>query len=237
MRCASVLFVLAAHAAAGAINTDSAIIAGQGQIVSKVKLRAQRLENDVEQYAAQATLLYGITHKVSLIGTFGYTGNDPGPDGFQDFVLRARFKFYGHDEKRATLTFSGLAGIEIPIGEQPIGGPDGGLLVGLVGTWEARGLRVDADVKASFRPNAPDFWRGDVALIYSFHETDDVLWQAVIELNFRRTGSNDVLFVAPGLVYEIRGWKLEISVQVNVWDNGTGPMPDFAIVFAFVHVF
>ncbi len=116
MRCASVLLVLAAHAAAGAINTDSAIIAGQGQIVSKVKLRAQQLENDVEQYAAQATLLYGITHEISLIGTFGYTGNEPGPDGFQDFVLRGRFKFYGRDEKRATLTFSGIAGFEIPIG-------------------------------------------------------------------------------------------------------------------------
>ncbi len=237
MRCASALLVLASYAAAGAINTDSAIIAGKGQLVSKVKLRHQQLENDVDQYAAQATLLYGISHKISLIGTFGYSGNSPGPDGFQDFVLRARFKFYGRDEKRATLTFSGLAGVEIPIGERPIGTPDGGLLVGLVGTWERHGWRVDGDVKLSLRPNASDFWRADLALIHIFHETDDVLWQAVLELNYRRPGRNDVLFLAPGLVYEMRGWKFEVSVQVNVWDNGTGPMPNFAIVFAAVHVF
>ncbi len=237
MRCASVLVVLASYAGAAGINSDSAIIAGEGQLVSKVTLRYQQLENDVDQYLTRATVLYGISHKISLIGTFGYTGNAPGPDGFQDFVLRGRFKIYGRDEKRATLTFSGIAGVEIPIGEKPIGTPDGGVLVGLVGTWERHGWRVDADVKLSIRPNAPDFWRGDVALINSFAETDDVLWQAVLELNYRRLGNNDVLFLAPGLVYEIRGWKLEASVQINVWDNGTGPMPKFAIVFAAVHVF
>ena len=237
MRFASALLLLASSALAGAINTDSAIIAGRGQIVAKGKVRYQQLENDVESYVGEATLLYGVTHKLSLLGTLGYVGTSPGPDGFKDAVVRARFKFYGRDGRRQTFTISGLLGVEIPLDDPPVATPDGGLLVGLVGTWENNGWRIDADIKSSFRPNAVDFWRGDVALIRSFHETDDILLQWVIELNYRRPGHADVLFLAPGFVYETRGWKVEASVQFAIWENTTGVAPRFAIVLAAVHVF
>ena len=94
-----------------------------------------------------------------------------------------------------------------------------------------------ARISLELVPRSIESLDADLALVRIVGETDDALWQAVLEFNYRRPGRNDVLFLAPGLVYGARGWSLQVSVQINVWDNGTGPMPDFAVVFAVVHVF
>ncbi|MHC4576148.1 MAG: hypothetical protein ACYTED_01960, partial [Planctomycetota bacterium] len=234
VRLAAALLALAAGALASGINTNAALSAGKGQLVSRTRVRFSQLEADMERFLVQETLLYGATHRLSIIGTFGYLWNEPGPDGFTDLALRGRYKFFFRDEKRATLSFAAILGGEIPLGEEPIGSPDGGLRAGLVSTWERAGWRLDSDVIYSWRPHANDFWRADVALTRNLAETEKALWMLVGELNYRRVGNGDVLFLAPGVVYELRGWKLELSVQIRVAEDAPGPTEEFAVAFSVV---
>ena len=76
-RLAAALLMCAASSWAGAINTDSALIAGKGQIVSRTRVRFADIESDVEKYLAQETIVYGVTHKISILSTLGYEWNSP----------------------------------------------------------------------------------------------------------------------------------------------------------------
>ncbi len=231
------LVCLASWASAAGINTDAAQPIGKGETASVTRLRYQQLENDIDRFLAQETIVYGVYKRLALLATLGYEWNSPGEDGFKDITVRGRFTFYFRNRKREALSFAGLLGGEIPVGEEPLGSPDGGVLTGLVFTFEKSGWRVDADVVFTFRPNANDTRRADVALVRILAENDERLWLGVIELNFSRDGDSDVLYVSPGVVYEFVGWKIEGSIQINVADDSKTPTPDFAVVFAVVHVF
>jgi len=238
MRCVSALLLTASLAAAAGINTDAAQPIGKGEVASVTRLRYQDLENDVERYLAQQTLVYGVYKRLALLTTIGYEWNSPGEDGATDLSVRGRFTFYFNNRgKRQALSFAFLLGGEIPIGEEPIGSPDGGLITGLVFTWEKSGWRIDADAIGIFRPNANDKRRADVAIVRELAIDDYRIWLGVLEFNFERNGDNDVLFISPGIVYEFRGWKIEASFQINAIEDARGPVPDFAVVFAVVHVF
>lgn len=229
---------LAAAAHAGGINTDAALTVGKGQVASRTKGRYADLEAAIDSFLLQQTFVYGATNQLGVFGTLGFLWSDRGPDGLTDLLLRGRWTFFNRDEKRATLSFAMLGGVEVPVGEEPIGSPDGGLRSGLVGTWERSGWRVDADVEYAWRPNASDFLRADLAVTRTaLVETDRYLWLGVLELNYRRLGSDDALFLAPGVAYEVRGWKFEFSLQIAVWTDGPGPAPKWAGVLSVVHVF
>lgn len=237
MRCASVLLLLAAPALAGAINTDNALTEGIGQVVTRTRFRWVDLESEVDAYLAQQTVLYGATPRLSLLGTIGYVANDPGPDGWTDLALRGRFKFFARDARRETLSLAALLGYEIPVGEEPVGSPDGGVIAGLTGTWERNDWRIDGDLLGVFRPDAPDARRADLALARNFGLRRDSLWVAVLELNYERQGRNDVLFLSPGLAYERVAWRFEVSVQIAVAEDAAGPAPNAAYVFSVVYAF
>ncbi len=245
MRCARVAvaaLVLAGAARAGGINTDSALTVGKGQLVSRTLARIEHLRGDVERYVAQQTFAYGWTRKFSVLATLKHTWIDapsgmPDGAGLNDLSLRGRYSFFRRAEKRGTLGIAGILGAEIPIGEEPFGSPDGGLLAGFVATWEHKGDRLDVDFVNSFRPNAADARRIDVAYSRIVHEWDRGLIFGVLELNYRRTGANDVLFVAPGFLYEIVGLRIDVSFQIRVAEDARGTIPNGAFVLGFKTVF
>ncbi len=237
MRCASALLLLVLPALAGAINTDSALTEGVGQVVTRTKLRWVDLESEVDAYLAQQTVLYGATPRLSILSTLAYQWNDPGPNGLTDLALRGRFKFFYRDARRETLSLAALLGYEIPVGEEPIGSPNGGLIAGVTGTWEKNDWRIDADFVNAFRPDVADMRKADLAVSRNFALRRESFWIAVLELNYERTGSSDVLFLSPGLVYERVGWKFEFSLQIAVAEDASGPAPNGALVLSVVHAF
>jgi len=237
MRFVSALLLAASVAAAGGLNTDAAITVGERQFVSRTQARYESVEQSIDRYLARTTIVYGVTPRITGLATIGYAWQSPGPDGLTDLFLRGRFKIFGRDRKRETLVFSATLGGEIPVGETPIGNPDGGLVAGLVGTFERDRWRVDADVQRAWRPDAGDVTRADVAVSYRFVEAEASQWLAILELNYRRVGRGDVLFLAPGLSYGIPGWSLEMSIQIAVATDVPGPAPEFAAVFGVVRVF
>ena len=167
MRCASaaaLLVLWALPALAGGINTNTALAVGKGRVVSRTQLRVADLEGAIEEYLASQTLVYGATEDLSIFGTLGYLWRDVGPDGLTNLRLFGRYEFFGRDAHRETLTFSGILGLEVPIGDEPIGGGDAALILGAVGTWYRNVWEVDADILATFRPDRGDVWQADVAV-------------------------------------------------------------------------
>ncbi len=55
--------------------------------------------------------------------------------------------------------------------------------------------------------------------------------------NFVRRGSEDILFVSPGLQLQLRGVILETSLQVPVADDVAGPTPNVVAVFGIRLIF
>ena len=230
-----VLMTLGLPAFAAAINTDSAVAAGRGIAASRTQLRYARLEQDIDRYLIKQTFWYGATNKTTVFGTFGYLSNTPGSDGFTDIEIKGRFEFFGRDARRETLSFSALVGVEIPV--KSLGDSDGGVLGGLVGTWEKGGWRIDGAIKKTWRSNARDSLQSDLALSKIIHERDVDFWFVVLELNHRQLGGDDVLFLAPGIVYEHAGYKIEFSAQVRVWEDAAMPTANVIFVVGFVFVF
>ena len=240
MRCASVaalLIVCTAPALASGINTNAALAVGKGRVVSRTQLRVADLEGEVEDYLATQTLVYGATANLSLFGTLGYLWKDPGPDALTNLRLFGRHELFARDAHRETLTFSGILGVEVPVGKEPVGGGDAGLIAGAVGTWYRNVWEVDADVLATFRPDRGDLWQADVAVSRSLYERPNLQLVGVLEANFVRRGSEDILFVSPGLQLQLRGVILEASLQVPVADDATGPTPNWVAALGIRLIF
>lgn len=236
-RIACVLVLAGAPALAGAINTDAALAVGKGTIVSRTIGRYDALDADIDRYLARQTFAFGVSEKTTLFGSLGYVWNRPGPDGFTDLKLFGRYEFYGRDAKRQTLSFAGLLGVEAPIGNRPFGGGDGGLVAGLVGTWSRDIWQVDSDVEYTYRPDRDDLVRADLALSVAFHEAAKVRLVGVLEANYRRQGSNDALYLAPGLQTQFTRFLLELSIPIRVAEDSNRPTARFAVVLGIRFIF
>ncbi len=227
----------AAPAFAGGINTNTALAVGKGRVVSRTQLRLADLEGAVEEYLATQTLVYGATADLSLFGTLGYVWKDPGADGLTNLRLFGRYELFARDAQRQTLTFSGILGVEVPIGEAPIGGGDAGLILGAVGTWYRGVWEIDADVVATLRSDRGDLLQTDLAVSRSLYEHPNAQLVGVLEANFVRRGSEDILFVSPGLQLQLRGVILETSLQIRVAEDATNPTPNVVVVFGIRLIF
>jgi len=234
---AAILLVCAAPAIAGGINTDTALAVGKGTVVSRTQFRYADLEAEIERYLARQTVAYGVTGRLTAFATLAHVWNDPGPDGLTDLALFGRYKLFARDAKRQTLTLSGILGVEVPIGEEPIGGDEPGLIAGVVGTWYRNLWEIDADLVRSFRPGRGDLLRTDVAVARSLLVTRDWQLVGVLEANYTRVGGDDVLFVSPGLQLQLRGVVLEMSLQIRVLEDAAAPVSDFVGVFSVRFVF
>ena len=240
MRCASAvafLVVWAVPALAGGINTNTALAVGKGSVVSRTQLRVADLEGAIEEYLASQTFVYGATADLSVFATLAYLWKDPGPDDLTNLRLFGRYELFERDAHRETLTFSGILGLEVPIGEEPLGGGDPGLILGAVGTWYRNVWEVDADILATFQSDRDDLWQADVAVSRSLYEHRNVQLVGVLEANFVRRGSEDILFVSPGLQLQLRGVILETSLQVPVADDVAGRTPNVVAVFGIRLIF
>jgi len=228
---------LAQVAGAGGINTDSALAVGQGVVLSRTQLRYADLETEVSRYIASQTLAYGATSRLTLFTSIARIWNRPGPDGFTDLALFGRYKLWARDARRQTLTFSGIGGITLPVGEAPFGGGDPGLLAGGVATWYRDVWQIDLDLIHNLRPDRDDLLRADVAIARSLRQAERWQLVAVIEANFSRSGKDDVLFLAPGLQLQLRGVVLEASFQIRVAEDAAAPVPDYVAVFSVRVIF
>ncbi|MHC4952569.1 MAG: hypothetical protein ACYTGZ_01665 [Planctomycetota bacterium] len=231
------LLLLAWPAFAGAINTDAAIAVGKGTVVSRTVARYDALDADIDRYLARQTVAFGASENLTLFGSLGYIWNRPGPDGFTDLKLFGRYEFYGRDAKRETLSFAALLGVEVPLGNRPMGGGDGGLVAGLVGTWFRDIWQIDSDVEYTYRPDREDLWRADLALSVAFHEAEKLRLVGVLEANYRRQGSNDTLFLAPGLQIQFTRFLLELSIPIRVAEDSNSPTARFAAVLGIRFMF
>lgn len=239
MRCSravAILLLLGAPLLADGINTNSALPVGRGTLVSRTQLRRADLEGEIERYLAGQTLAYGVSGRLTLFTTLAYVWNRPGPDGLTDLALFARYRFFARDGKRQTLSFSTILGAELPTGREPIAG-DGGVIGGVVGTWAKREWTVDADAVRSFRIDRGDLTRANVAASYALLATPKLQLVAVLEANYRRDGSDDVLFVSPGLQFQLRRVILEGSLQVRVAEDAARVTPRHVAVLGVRFVF
>ena len=180
--------------------------------------------------AKSISVALGASEKLTLFGSAAYVWNRPGPDGFTDVKLFGRYEFYGRDAKRETLSFAALLGVEIPLGNRPFGGGDGGLVGGLVGTWFRDIWQIDSDVEYTYRPDRDDLWRADLAVSVSFHEAEKVRLVGVLEANYRRQGSDDALYLATGLQVQFTRFMLEFSLPIRVAEDSRRPTARFAAV-------
>jgi len=237
VRLAAVLLACAPFAVAGGINTDTALAVGRGTVVARTQFRYADLDAEIDRYLARQTVAYGVTGRLTAFTSLAHVWNDPGPDGLTDLALFGRYKLLARDARRQTRTFSGILGVEVPVGEKPIGGDDPGLIVGAVGTWYRNLWEVDADLVKVFRPDRGDLLRADVAVARGLHEARDWQLVGVLEANYSRTDSDDVLFVSPGLQLQLRGVILETSLQVRVLEDATAPTGKVVGVFGVRFVF
>jgi len=235
------LLLFACPTFAGAINTDAAMAVGKGTIVSRTIVRVDdvdsSLSRDIDRYLARQTVAVGASEKLTLFGSLGHVWNEPGPDGFTDLKLFGRYEFYGRDAKRETLSFAALLGVEVPLGNRPIGGGDGGVVAGLVGTWYRNIWQIDSDIEYTHRPDRGDVVRADLAGSVAFHESETLQLVAVLELNFRRVGSIDALYLAPGLQVQFTRYLLEFSVPIRVAENSDRPTTRIAAVVGIRFIF
>lgn len=240
MRCASLvaaLLVCTAPVLAGAINTDTALSVGKGTVVSRTQLRYSDPEQSIDRYLARQTFAYGITGRLSAFASLAHIWNRPGPDGLTNLALFGRYTLYARDAHRQTLTFSGIAGVEVPIGSRPMGGGDTGLILGAVGTWFKNLWEINADLVWTWRPDRGDLLRSDLAVARTLVQGERWQLVAVLEANYRRAGDNGVLFLSPGLQAQFRGVMFETSLQVRVAEDSLAPVADFVLVLSVRFVF
>jgi len=217
------LLLLTGMASATGINTNAALPVGEGTFVSRTQGRWLDVEGEVDRYLASQTFAYGATGRLSLFGSLGYVWNEPGPNGVTDLALFGRYRIWSRDAKRQTLAFSAILGADLPTGKQPIGGLSAGVIAGLVGTWAKRDWNVDADIVQSFRFDAPDRTRADIAVSYALLATRKLQFVGVLEANYRRQGDDHLLFISPGLQLQMRNVIVEVSYQIQVAEDAARP--------------
>ncbi|MEE8105522.1 MAG: hypothetical protein V3T86_08325 [Planctomycetota bacterium] len=240
MRCSNAiaaLLWLAAATFADGINTNSALPVGEGTLVSRTQARRADLDSEVDRYLASQTFAYGASGRLTYFASLGYVWNRPGPDGLTDLALFGRYRFFARDAKRQTLSFSAILGAELPTGQGFIGGDSAGAILGLVGTWAKRDWTIDTDFVRSFRFDDADSTRANLAVSYAVHATKKLQLVGVLEANYRRDGSEDVLFVSPGLQLQLRGVILEASFQVRALEDAARPTARHVVVLGVRFVF
>ncbi len=231
------LLLLAGHALATGINTNAALPVGEGTTVSRTQVRRSDLDGAVDRYLASQTLAYGVSGRLTLFGSLGYVWNQPGQNGVTDLALFSRYRLFSRDAKRQTLAFSAILGAELPTGKKPFGGQSTGVIAGLVGTWAKRDWQVDANIVESFRFDARDRTRADLAVSYALLATKKFQFVGVLEANYRRQGDDDLLFVSPGVQLQRRNVILEASFQIRTAEDASGPTAGNVVVLGVRIVF
>jgi len=237
IRLLAALLLLAGPTLATGINTNAALPVGEGTTVSRTQVRRADLDGAVDRYLASQTFAYGVSGRLTLFGSLGYVWNQPGQDGVTDLALFSRYQFFSRDAHRQTLAFSAILGAELPTGTEPFGGQSTGVIAGLVGTWAKRDWGFDADIVQSFRFDAPDRTRADLAVSFAFLATKKFQFVGVLEANYRRDASDDVLFVSPGLQLQLRRVILEASIQVRAEKDAARPTARNVVVLGVRFVF
>lgn len=178
------LILTGPFAAAGPINTDSALPVDEGGFLWRQQvsfLKAEDSTRDMEVITVPSVFVYGVTEKLALLGQVPYVdksleenGVERGDNGLGDSTLLARYEVFHLDKPAETLRAQVLAGLKFPTGEDDESDEHGRLpqmlqlgsgsfdpVVGGVFSWQALQWEIDLDLVYKVKTEANDFQFGD----------------------------------------------------------------------------
>ena len=186
--------------------------------------------------AAYVPIVYRETH---LAGTppAGAADTNDADFGFDDVLLTAKWRVYRNDFGPIdTARFSVVAGAELPTGIDAYSSDSvdpvlGGVFSYIQGRhgfnaellWKFNTGGEDEPVRAG--EGSADALSYNAAYLFRvapgrFAATTTGAWYAIVEANgvYETNGDNELL-VAPGILYEAKGFAIEGSLQLPVWQS------------------
>jgi hypothetical protein len=220
------------------------------------------LDRDIEQFRFNTQLSFGLTKDLTIIGQvplYHRSVDSPAEgvsnDDFDlgDANITLKLRLWQHDTGPVdTMRLSLLAGLDLPIGQEPFGNGGWDPMIGAVFTAirDRHGVNLAARYQFNThqRSEAPidvdggieDTLFVDAAYLFRLAPQQwaaDIhgAWYAMAELSTTYETNGDVeVRLAPGIMYEARNWVIEAMVQVPVYDDlDHRPETDFVLGFGF----
>ena len=243
-----VLGAYASSAQGAGLNTDVALTPPRGGTIIRLQARYRRLEDDptalrreIDVYLATATVAYGITERIVVLGTlpvvhrevdFGM-GGGTSDTGLADIPLAIKYRFYQDDKPGTTTRWAVIGGLEVPTFDDEFSSDSVDPIIGTVWTHQDRDWWLDWDVLYRFNTAGgvagDDELRADVAysrrLLHGESESRGPwAFYAIAEVNARYIADgSDQVFFSQGLQYIAPTFILEMGVQIPITQDMQSP--------------
>ncbi len=214
-------------------------------------------DRNIQRWTNTLTIGYGIAGDLSAFlevpvvrqFTSGLDG-DTNDTGIADLHAMLKWRFWKNDPGPLdTQRLSLMFGLDVPTYDDDLSSDSFDPMLGLVYTQVHGRHGVNAALRYTFTTggeddpivagsSTADLLRYDASYLYrlapvQFGPDSDGAWYLMAELNgIYETNGDSELFFSPGIMYEGRGWVVEMSVQLPLYQElDHRPEADFSIVF------
>ncbi len=221
-----------------AINTNAALQPPPGVLIYRQQFRYTSLEADngpaeADLYRSMSSFIYGLTPKVTLIGTVPIVYRDldmgmgAGSDtdtGVADIKALAKYQFYKNNfEVGGTFKAGLLGGAQLPTFDDTFSSDSVDPIGGAVATYARDRHGLNADLTYQLNTGGDDdevkYNLGYTFRVQpaSFAEDDSTALFAVLEINglYETNGDNETL-LSPGVQYVTSNWTIEATFQFPI---------------------
>ncbi len=221
-----------------AINTNAALQPPPGVLIYRQQFRYTSLEADngpaeADLYRSMSTFIYGMTPKLTLIGTVPIVYRDmdmgAGMGGDEDFGIAdikalAKYQFYSNNfDVGSTFKAGVLGGAQLPTFDETFSSDSVDPIAGAVVTYAQDRHGLNADFTYQLNTGGDDdevkYNLGYTFRVQpaSFAEDDSTALFAVLEINgrYETNGDNETL-LSPGVQYVTNNWTIEATFQFPI---------------------
>lgn len=240
------------------INTNVALPVPKNHFVLRTQIRYSSALNDPTGAGRRLyliwspiTLVYGLTTKAALFGTFPVAYRDLNvatpsrTAGIGDMTLLGRYEVYKKDWFLRTFRAAIFGGLEIPSGDSPFSSDSLDIPLGIVASMQSHRQEIDLDLRYKVNTEGNGVAHGDDFIYNLAYQLRILPWRLpetgipkqfnlVIEANGQWTQSDvasgttvantggHTLFLSPGLQLAMKRIILEASVQIPVIQDLNG---------------
>ena len=214
-------------------------------------------DRNIQRWTNTLTIGYGIAGNLSaylevpVVRQFtSGTTDDTNDTGIADLHAMVKWRLWKNDPAPLdTQRLSLMVGLDVPTYDNDFSSESFDPMLGLVYTQIHGRHGFNAAIRYTFTTggeddpivagsSTADLLRYDASYLYrlapeQFGPDSEGAWYLMAELNGNyETNGDSELFVSPGIMYEGRGWVVEMSVQLPLYQElDRRPEADFSIVF------